>query len=458
MKSRLSRRKFLGGAAVAIGLPYLESLESPARAALNCGSRQRLVVGFVPCGIHMPDFTPTTTGKTWTMPYILAPLEPVRTKVTVLTGIDYQKTAEPAEPPGGHGSGTGSFLTLRRVNNNANDPNRTSLDQRIAAETAACNRPLPSLQLGIKTSGDGCDKAPSCAYLESIAWSKNTPLPNITDPRAAFDRIFAGFNPTTSNAEAERRKLVRTSILDHVRGEATSLNGSLGSTDRAKMDEFLTSIRALEKRIQDLGTVVGTCAMPAKTTLTDTSPYEQRVPIMLELAALAIQCDVTRVITFMMARGTSMQDFKFLLGTTSQHHTLSHHGGNADTLKKLKEIGRWEMEQWATFLKRLDAMTEADGKTVLDNTLAYFNSEISDGNAHRKFDMPIVLAGSAGGKLKVDGSHHMFTRMSFPRPTLGPSGGPHGIKLFVSILNAFGIADQTFGDGSATGPLPELMV
>ena len=461
MKSRLSRRKFLGGAAVAIGLPYLDSLEAPARAAVNCGARQRLVVGFVPCGIHMPDFTPTTTGKTWTMPHILAPLEPIRSKIAVLTGLDYQKTAEPASPPGGHGSGTGAFLTLRRVNNNANDPNRTSLDQRIAADTAACNRPLPSLQLGIKTSGDGCDKAPSCSYLECISWSKNSPRPNVTDPRTAFDRIFAGFNPTATNAEAERRKFVRMSILDHVHTEATSLNGVLGTADRAKMDEFLTSIRALETRIQNLGTSGGgggTCTMPTKTTLSDTSPYEQRVPIMLELAALAIQCDVTRVITFMMARGTSMQDFKFLLGSTSQHHTLSHHGNNADTLRKLRDIGRWEMEQWATFLTRLDGMMEADGKTVLDNTLAYFNSEISDGNAHRKYDMPIVLAGSAGGKLKVDGSHHAYTTMKFPRPLVGPSGGPHAIKLFVSILNAFGIADQTFGDASATGPLTELMV
>jgi hypothetical protein len=461
MKSRLSRRKFLGGAAVAIGLPYLDSLESSARAAVNCGARQRLVVGFVPCGIHMPDFTPTTTGKDWTMPHILAPLEPVRKKIAVLTGIDYHKTAEPATPPGGHGSGTGAFLTLRPVYNNANDPNRTSLDQKIATETAACNRPLPSLQLGIKTSGDGCDKAPSCSYLECISWSKNTPNPNVTDPRTAFDRIFTGFNPGASNAEAERRKARRISILDHVHNEAKSLNNVLGASDRIKMDEFMTSIRALETRIQNLGTSGGGgggCTMPTKTTLTDSSPYEQRVPIMLDLAVLALQCDVTRVLTFMFARGTSQQDFKFLLGVSSPHHNISHHGSTADNLKKLRDIGRWEMEQWAGFLKRLDAITEADGKTLLDNTIAYFNSEISDGNAHRKQDMPIVLAGSAGGKLKVDGSHHMYTRMNFPRPTLGPGGGPHAIKVFVSIMNAFGLPDNTFGDGSATGPLPELMV
>jgi hypothetical protein len=460
MKSRLSRRKFLGGAAVVIGLPYLESLEAPARAGVACGARQRLVVGFVPCGIHMPEFTPTTAGKDWTMPYILAPLEPLRKKIVVLTGIDYQKTAEPADPPGGHGSGTGSFLTLRPVHDNANDPNRTSLDQRIAAETAACSRPLPALQLGIKTTGDGCDKAPSCSYLESISWSKNTPQPNTTDPGKAFDRIFTGFNPPTptSDAEAERRKATRISILDYVQDDAKSLNGLLGMNDRAKMDEFMTSIRAVETRIQNLGNSGGSCMVPKRPTLTDTSPYQDRVSTMLDLAALALQCDVTRVLTFMFARGTSMQDFSFLLNVTSPHHTISHHGGQATNLAKLKEIGRWEMEQWAGFLKRLDSITEADGKTLLDNTLAYFNSEISDGNAHRKYDMPIVLAGSAGGKLKVDGSHYMYTKMAFPRPTVGPAGGPHAIQLFVSIMNAFGIADQTFGDGTATGPLPEIMV
>jgi hypothetical protein len=167
---------------------------------------------------------------------------------------------------------------------------------------------------------------------------------------------------------------------------------------------------------------------------------------------------VTRVITFMFGRGNSMQDFAFLFdGESTPHHLTSHHGNNAWNLTKLKEISRWEVNHVATLLKRLDQTQEADGRTILDNTLAYFNSEISDGNVHRKYDMPVLLAGSAGGRLKVDGTHHMYTRMNFPRPNLGPSGGPHGIKLFVSIMNAFGIPDQTFGDGTASGPLTELL-
>jgi hypothetical protein len=496
MRSRFSRRKFLGGTAgVAIGLPYLESLDPQAHAAVACESRQRFIVGFLPCGIHMPDFTPTTTGKGWKPPYILEPFAELQSKIAIITGIDYQDSAEPADPPGGHGSGTGAFLTLRPVHGNTKDPNRTSIDQRIAAETSACNRPLASLQLGVKTAGDGCDGCP-CSFLESIAWSKDTALPNIMDPGGAFARIFTGFMPMAPGATppavdtaAERRKFIRTSILDQVMSEATSLQKVLGKNDKLKMDELLNSIREVETRIQNLGTSSGgggaMCMMPAKPTLTDTSPYQDRLSIMLDLAALALQCDVTRVLTFMFARGSSMVDYAFLpsIGTTSLHHLVSHHHKSDANVKKLREIGRWEMQQWAGFLAKLDKTTDGNGKTLLDNSLAYLNSEISDGDAHRKFDMPIVLAGTAGGKLKVDGTHYnYYPKMPFPRPFVGPRTdaeakglglgqqspltkpvagvepqGVHGSKLFVSMLNAFGVPDQTFGTGGEMGPLSDLM-
>jgi hypothetical protein len=458
MNTRHTRRKFLGSAAAVIGLPFLPSIFERIAHAQDCATPQRFVALFLPCGIHMPDWTPTTAGKTWTMPPILAPLEPVRNKLVVLTGLDHQKTSEPADPPGGHGSGTGAFLTMMPVYNNANNPNRTSLDQKIAAQTAACKRPLPSLQLAVKASGDGCDQAPSCSFLETITWNKNTPLPAITAPKAAFDRIFTGFDPGASQADAQRRLARRTSVLDHVLGEAASLKTDLNAADKVKLDEFTTGVRELEIRIQNLAGAGAVCMQPPAPTLTDTSPYEQRLPAMLELAALALQCDVTRVMTFMLARGTSLVDYRFLLNETSQHHVLSHHQGNAGTLTKLSSIGRWQIDQIATFLKRLDGMMEAGGKTVLDNSAVYCSSEISDGNSHRKYDMPTFIAGSAGGKLKIDGTHYMYTKMNFPRPLVGPSGGPHTIKVFVSILNAFGIPDTTFGDGSATGPLTDIMM
>jgi hypothetical protein len=324
----------------------------------------------------------------------------------------------------------------------------------------------------------------------------DSPQPNITDPVAAFTRIFTGFTPMPAgatpppvNADAERKKFIRTSILDQVLSEATSLQKVLGKSDKLKIDDLLSSIREVEKRIQNLGSSAGggggMCMMPGKPTINETSPYADRLSIMLDLTVLALQCDITRVITFMFARGTSMVDFSFIpaIGTTALHHTVSHYRGDAD-IKKLREIGRWEMQQWANFLTKLDKITEPNGKTLLDNSLAYLNSEISDGNAHRKFDMPIVLAGSAGGKLKVDGTHYnYYPRMTFPRPNVGgrtlaeqkgqPLGqsspltrptagqaptGVHGSKLFVSMMNAFGITDQTFGIGGEMGPITDLMV
>lgn len=460
MNRRTSRRRFLGSAAAVIGLPYLPSLvEREAYAASGCSPPQRFIAFFVPNGIHMPDFTPATGGKDWTMPYILAPLEPIRSKIAVVTGIDYQKTAEPAEPPGGHGSGTGCFLTMMPVNGNDKNTARISLDQKIAKATAACARPLPSLQLGLTVKGDGSDKVPNLAFIETISWDANKPLPFRDDPQQNFDRIFAGADPNASATDAARRRAIRTSVLDHVIGEAQTLKTELSSTDLVKLDQYMTSVRELETRIQNLGGTQASCTKPSKPTISSTAPYDQRVPITLELAALAFECDVTRVITFMFGRGNSMQDFAFLFnGESTPHHYTSHHAGNAGLQGKLKEIGRWEVNHVANFLKRLDQTQEAGGRTILDNTLAYFNSEISDGNVHRKYDMPVLLAGGAGGKLKVDGTHYQFTKMNNPRPLLGPSGGPHGIRLFVSILNAFGISDQTFGDGSAKGPLTELMV
>jgi hypothetical protein len=433
-------------------------VEREARAA-SCTPPQRFITFFVPNGIHMPDWTPTTTGTDWAMPYILSPLEPIRKKIAIVTGIDYQHTAMPSEPPGGHGSGTGAFLTMMPVAGNDKNPARISLDQKIAKSTAACSRPLPSLQLGLTCKGDGSDHTPSISFIETISWDANTPKAFKDDPQLNFDNIFKGADPNASATDAARRAAIRTSVLDHVLSEAQTLQNDLSSTDKHKLDEYLTSVRDLETRIQNLKGGGAACTKPARPTLTGSSPYDQRVPITLELAALAFECDVTRVISFMFGRGNSMQDFAFLFGGESTpHHLTSHHHGSAPMQKKLREIGYWEVNQVATFLKRLDKTQEAGGKTILDNTLAYFGSEISDGDMHMKYDMPVLLAGSAGGKIKVDGSHYQYTKMNTPRPTLGPKGGPHGIKLFVSIMNAFGIMDQTFGDGTATGPLTELTV
>lgn len=453
-----SRRRFLASAATVVGLPYFESLEPRAHAQVG-NAPMRFMAVYVPNGLHMPDWTPTTTGTGWTMPYIMAPLEPLRSKIVVLSGLDHHVTAEPLDPPGGHASGTASFLTMRKVNGNIIDPDRTSIDQVIAAQSpGVAGRALPSLQLGLTVTNDGgSDGAPSTAFNECIAWNKNAPLPNITSAQIAFDRIFAGFSPVASNADALRRAALRTSVLDHVASQTQALQNKLNAADRIKADQYFTSLRALETRISSLAAGSGVCAKPGRPTVAVTAPYSQRVPVMFELAALALQCDVTRVMTFMVGRSTSLEDFAFVTGVPSAHHNISHHQGMATNLALLRTIGRWELEQFATFLTRIDGMIEANGKSVLDNMAVYFSSEISDGNAHKKFDLPVVLAGNLGGKLKTGGNHFMYVPMKFPRPNLGPSGGPHTGKVLIALANAFGIPITTFGDGMAKGPLTDIL-
>lgn len=451
---RTPRRKFLSAAASTLWLPFLPSLAGDARGADVCDAPKRFLSFFLPCGIVMPDWTPTTVGTDWAMPYILAPLEPIRKKLVVLTGLDHEETTTNGNP-GGHSSGTAGYLTMRPIfGDHAKDPKRTSLDQVIAKKTAACKRPLPSMELSLAVPEDTCDNA-ACPFVHGTSYLNDTPMPHEVSPLKAFNRMFQGFDPNASAGDAKLRQAIRSSVLDHVLAEATTVGSNLSASDKRKLDEYMSAVRDLETRLQAAPQGAGCTA--EKPTVADTDSFEQRSSAMMELIALAFQCDVTRVMSFMMGRGSSLQDWKFLTNTSSPHHRVSHHGNNKDNLNLLRQINRWEINQLSTLLQRLDGITEADGKTVLDNTVVYCSSEISDGDSHNKYDMPVLLAGSLGGKLKIDGRHISYTQMPFPRPLLGPKGGPHTEHTFVSLLNAFDIPDQTFGDAKVSGPNADIM-
>ncbi|MES1208795.1 MAG: DUF1552 domain-containing protein, partial [Pseudomonadota bacterium] len=394
--NRSSRRRFLQSAAVTVGLPFLPSVMrlGPRARAATCGAPQRFLSWFLPCGVVMPDWTPTTTGTGWTMPYILEPLAPVRSKIVVLTGHDHMVST--TSNPGGHSAGTAGFMTMRKIANDYTDANRTSLDQAIAKQTAACMRPLGSLQLSVAVPEDSCDSAP-CQFVHTVSYDANNPLPHQLSPLQAFNTVFAGSSTTASAADAARRQALRQSVLDHVLAETQSLRPSLSSSDRNKLDEYQTSVRTLEMQIQNMASSAQ-CTM-AKSPGMDAVPYAARIAAMIDIIALAFQCDMTRVVSFMMARGSSLQDWSFLVNQSSPHHRVSHHNNDANNLAMLRQINRWEIAQLAGLLQRLDAMQDVNGKTVLDNTLMYCSSEISDGNSHNKWDMPVLLAGSAGGAL-----------------------------------------------------------
>lgn len=427
-----TRRAFLGGAAATVALPFLPSL----RGAQAGQEPVRLVWFYVPNGFHMPAWTPATEGADFELPPILEPLAPVRDSVLVLSGLD-NAPAFQAGVAGDHGRGTGAFLTCVNVRKTegADIAAGISADQ-VAAQALGDQTLFPSLQLGIAGGAPvgNCDSGYSCAYTRNISWAgEATPLPKMTDPQQVFDRLFAGFSLGLSEAEAERRKARRASVLDHVAQDARTLQGRLGATDRSKLDEYLTGVRELEVRI-----ATGAELLCDPGVRPEADPiFIDHVDLMGDLLVRALQCDATRIVSFMLGNGAWNRSYSFL-GTTGGHHELSHHQGNPAHFDALTTIGRWEVQQLATLLGRLRAVQAGSG-TLLDSTLLCFSSEIADGNAHGHFDLPVLLCGGAG----VQSGRHLRY------------GGEPIADLYIAMLQRAGVNVERFGE-DGTRALPGL--
>jgi hypothetical protein len=411
LRSKFSRRVVLGGAGVAIALPALESLTPRTARAQARTAPKRVLFYYTPCGINSSDnrgFSPTATGSgsAWSYSRMLSGLGAALKPYTlVLSGVHNRPASATFEGSndgaGDHARGTGSFLTAARLTktNGTDIRNGVSIDQAIAQGAGAMWR-FPSLQLGTDagSSAGDCDSGYSCAYARNISWAgPMTPLPKITSPRTAFDRLFAGMDPAATAAAQARRRAYTSSVLDYVRSEATALQGRVGATDRRKLDEYLTAIREVELRVAMTESMVCTpIARPAASI-----PYEQHVDVMHDLMALAFRCDMTRVQTFMMGNAGSGRVFDFL-GITEGHHNLSHHMSAESSLTALERIGSWEIRKFGELCERLRMIDDGGGATALDNTVLMFSSEIADGNSHAHTDLPLFLVGRGGGQIETD--------------------------------------------------------
>ncbi len=445
-KRNFGRRAFLGGSAVAIGLPFLESLApSRLRSAKAAPGDQplRLISFYVPNGIHMAGWTPAATGPNFPVSPILQPLDAIEYQllphVLVLSGLD--NTPSIPEGAGDHAAGTGGFLTCRHIKKSESDIQAgVSVDQ-VYAQALAGATPVPSLQLGIEggSSIGNCDSGYSCAYTRNISWADAvTPLPKITSPQVAFDLMFGGYDPEATAEQIARRRYYRLSVLDYVTQDAELLQMSLGKTDQIKLEQYLDGIRELELRI----------AKEADAPVCETGNYSPayadfpgHVKSMLDLIVLALACDTTRVVSFMLGNGGSGRVYDFL-GINAGHHDVSHHADDPVKLEQLQTIDTWEVAQLAYLLDRLRATTEGESN-LLENSLVYFSSEIEDGNSHSHYNMPVLLAGSAGGQI-INGQH-----LSFDNGKVS--------ELFVTMLQALGVETNSFGDDGA-GALPGILV
>ncbi len=449
----LPRRTFLRGLGTLMALPYLDSLvqagaTSPAAsggpmAAVGALPR-RVAFIYVPNGANMADWTPAELGTQFKLPYILEPLEEMRSDVMVVSGLTHDKARPNGDGAGDHARASATFLTGMQARKTAGVDIRVgvSVDQ-VVAQKAGDQTPFRSLELGCDRgqSSGSCDSGYSCAYQFNIAWRTSTaPMPPETKPRQAFERLFSSGDPKETAEQRARRREYRRSVLDFVLEDARQLGAKLGRTDQRKLDEYLSSVRDLERRIENSERI--TAQLPPDSFPEGTpSNYQEHLKLMYDLMVLAFQTDTTRVATFIAAHDGSNRPYPFI-GVNDGHHDLSHHGNDDEKKKKIAKINRFHMEQFAYFLKRLRETREGEGSLV-DNCMVVYGSGIADGNAHAHNDLPVLLCGGGGGSL-TPGRH---IRVAKETPMS---------NLYLELMDRMGVRQERFGD--STGRLSGLKV
>ncbi len=440
--NRLSRRTLLRGTGLAMGLPLLDAM-SPLAAKVMANSDAvtaptRMACIFFPNGAIMPEWKPTGGPRDWQLSKTLSPLASVKDKLNVITNLAHEHGRANGDGAGDHARGGSTFLTAARpTKTSSNIRLGISVDQVAATQLAGKTR-LSSIELGLNGSRNAgsCDSGYSCAYSSNISWRNETqPMPKETSPRMAFERMFG----LADTAERRKRDAIRQSILDVVREDASRLMKSVGRTDRRKLDEYFSSIREIEKRIE-MTEQEDRAALPdIEIPEGRVDAFREHVRLMYDLMVIGFQTDTTRVATLMLDTAGGSRAYTEI-DVKEGHHQLSHHRNQEDQVEKLRKIDHYLVEQFSYFLQKLDATQEAGG-TLLDHSMVLYGSGISDGNRHSHGDLPIVLAGGASGQIETG----RLIDCSNERPMA---------NLFLSMLDCMGTPAQSIGDSS--GRLQEL--
>jgi len=447
-RKHLSRRTMLRGLGTALALPWLDAMVPAAKAAKSTAAAPavRLVFIYVPNGIIPGAWTPTVEGANFEFTRTLKALEPFRQHVTVVSGLAQINGRALGDGAGDHARAGATWLTgvHPKKTEGAGIHAGISADQ-IAAKEFGKSTQFASLEIGLESPSlaGGCDSGYSCAYSNTISWrGPTTPNPVEINPRAVFERLFGEGDSTDPKARMRNFK-EQGSLLDYITGDIDRMETNLGSRDRGKLTEYLDSIRDVERRIQMAEAQNDTMKVPViERPAGVPSEFEDHAKLMMDLQTIAFQADLTRVITFMMAREGSDRSYR-QIGISDGHHPLTHHQNDPEKIEKVTQINTYHVKMLAYYLEKLRSTQDGDGN-LLDHSLVLYGSSISDGNAHTHHNLPLVMAGGAAGRVR--GGRHI----QYPKET--PMN-----NLLLTMLDKAGVpVPEKLGD--STGELKLLEV
>lgn len=428
----LNRRTFLRGGAACLALPWLDAM-TPALGGTP-KVKPRAVFVYAPNGMNMEAWRPKGRGLAAKLGETMTSLRPLRKRLTVFSGLDIDAGRAHGDGPGDHARAVSTFLTCAhpRKTGGADIHVGVSVDQVIARQVGGSS-PFASLELGMDrgASAGVCDSGYSCAYSNNMAWmAPDQPVAKEANPRAVFTRLFGDPESARNREQQKKRRDWDRSVLDLVNADAKSLRRKLGAADQRKLEQYLESVRELEKRLQQEPSHDDLTPVP-ESLLDNGRDFPEQLKLMYDLIILALATERTRVVTFMLGNGGSNRSFRFL-GVPQGHHSLSHHGKVKAKRAAIAKIDRFYADQFAGFLQRMTEQQDGNGD-LLGSSLVLYGSGISDGNRHSHHDLPILMAGEGAGRAVAQGH------------VVHPDRTPLA-DLYLSMMHAMGCKADRFAD------------
>lgn len=431
-KKHLSRRSLLRGGGTMLALPLLDAMIPAATALAQTAANPKPRFGaiYFPHGATMSRWTPVDTGSNFTLSEILQPLAPFQQHINVISNLSHPNAYGPGGATGNHNRSSATYLSGAKAQSGAQPRLGITVDQ-IVARYLGQDTPLPSLELMIEDSSLSCGDGLSCAYRNTIAWRDDiSPLPMQNNPQVVFEQLFGD---GATDAQRTARRTQSLSLLDSVTDQINQLDKALPAADRARLDNYLTDIREIERRIvQSAQRVTDDVEVPDRPNGIPDDVHEH-IKQMYDLIALAWQTEITRIATFMLAKELSNAVYPNS-SVRDSFHTLSHHSNSEDNKARFAILNRYHVSLFAYFLEKLDSINDGEN-TLLGNSLLLYGSGMSDGNSHNHDPLPLVMAGSAAGTLQ--GNRHLV----FPEST--PMS-----NLLLATLDKLGVPAEQLGDST----------